>query len=392
MKWFGCGPRRKQPIELNVPREQAAPSRPEDEEEVTQALPRTRRGRRCDPKVGHLKDPWKSHAVNRLLAEFARDGDWDLVRAIVQGNHFSDINRKCSDGFTALDYSICHGRYDVVKLLVNAGADLSPTLSHVPLRHAAFTGQREMVELLLDKGAELACNGTTYTPLHFASFSGHLEVVKLLVDRGADIESKAKGSIKPLHLAAGNGNVDVVRYLLEKGVQFDSKGNSKFTALDFAAEKGQAEVVRLLLEPQGLSEMGTEARKAYLYPPIQYAAFRGHVHVVNMFLDLGLPMDGKSTRGYPILGYAAEAGQLKVVQLLLDRGADVGGAEDFVFSPLHSAAGHGHLNVVELLLDYGADIDCHKPGLSPVEFARQQGKMEVVNLLLKRGAICKGRL
>jgi ankyrin repeat protein len=47
------------------------------------------------------------------------------------------------------------------------------------------------VKRLLDGGADVNARGEDgYTPLHGATCWGHLDVVKFLVDRGADISSR----------------------------------------------------------------------------------------------------------------------------------------------------------------------------------------------------------
>jgi ankyrin repeat protein len=56
------------------------------------------------------------------------------------------------------------------------------------------------------------CDGRT--PLHFACKEGYLEVVKLLIELGADKEAKDKWNETPLHLACIEGHLDVVKLLI----------------------------------------------------------------------------------------------------------------------------------------------------------------------------------
>lgn len=53
------------------------------------------------------------------------------------------------------------------------------------------------------------------TPLHVAAEKGNLEIVKDLIDRGADIEVEAQGK-KPLYVAFENNKMEVVSYLRER--------------------------------------------------------------------------------------------------------------------------------------------------------------------------------
>lgn len=62
------------------------------------------------------------------------------------------------------------------------------------------------------------------TPLHWSAHNGHLNIVKMLVEAGADIEADEINCYggKPLHWA-GEKQAHVVEYLLEQGVNVDSK-------------------------------------------------------------------------------------------------------------------------------------------------------------------------
>lgn len=57
------------------------------------------------------------------------------------------------------------------------------------------------------------------------------------------------------------------------------------------------------------------------------------------------------------------------------------------FSPLHVAAKWGRVNLVTLLLDRGAIIDCRtRDLLTPLHCAARSGHDQVVDLLLDKGA------
>jgi ankyrin repeat protein len=73
---------------------------------------------------------------------------------------------------------------------------------------------------------------------------------------------------------------------------------------------------------------------------------------------------------------------------LLDKGAKTDETDNFGHTALFYAASNGQLEVVKLLLEKGAgaDIDGKNHNGTPLLFAAQNGDIDVVKLLLAKGA------
>ena len=114
---------------------------------------------------------------------------------------------------------------------------------------AAERGHAEMVEWLLDKGADPeAQDDGRGGALHRACQHGHTAVVSLLVDRGFDTNRRAHSGWVPLMIAALRGNVAVVEILLSrKEIQIDRQDDDGWTALWYASRYNHPEVIGLLL-------------------------------------------------------------------------------------------------------------------------------------------------
>lgn len=107
----------------------------------------------------------------------------------------------------------------------------------------AIKGTREIVQLLLDNGANIEALGNcAKTPLHLAASWGFTERVELLLQRGACTDAVDHVGYSPLMCAARFGRADVVRIFLERGARFDC--DCVFVAVRW----GRLSVLEVLLE------------------------------------------------------------------------------------------------------------------------------------------------
>jgi hypothetical protein len=95
----------------------------------------------------------------------------------------------------------------------------TPAPSADALFEAARAGDRARVAQLLDAGVDVNAKARyDVTALTFAAGRGHLDVVRLLVDRGADMTvADTFYKMRAIDLAAGDKHFDVVLFLLERG-------------------------------------------------------------------------------------------------------------------------------------------------------------------------------
>ncbi|AUX80581.1 ankyrin repeat-containing protein (plasmid) [Sinorhizobium fredii] len=82
------------------------------------------------------------------------------------------------------------------------------------LINAALADQPRIVELLIDKGADvMARNSGGFTPLHAAAYSGSLPITRLLIFRGATLDDAAnKAGATPLMVAGEENHVTLAEF------------------------------------------------------------------------------------------------------------------------------------------------------------------------------------
>ena len=140
-------------------------------------------------------------------------GDWLIympnIRYIRQV-FVSDINKL---------YEECKGKYKCHS--VNLGNRYDLTKIHnlnkyikdknKALMWAVYNGHLEVVKYLVENGANI--NGNEYSMLIETSDNGYLDIVKYLVENGANINANNN---QALRLATNRNNIDVVNYLKDK--------------------------------------------------------------------------------------------------------------------------------------------------------------------------------
>jgi hypothetical protein len=96
--------------------------------------------------------------------------------------------------------------------------DQKDPMGRTPLYIAAEKGNNVVVQLLVDKGANVNAQGGRHgNALYAASTGGHEAVVRLLVDKGADVNAQGGRHGNALYTASTGGHEAVVRLLVEKG-------------------------------------------------------------------------------------------------------------------------------------------------------------------------------
>jgi len=164
----------------------------------------------------------KQRALSSLLFYLSRDGCINPVKPLLE-KYYNDIHIDYipnDEGQTPLMVASENGYTEIVQLLLEKGADVNAETNDgkTALMYAAAKGRTEIVQLLLEKGADV--NTKIYgTPiLLWAHENGHTKIIQLLLEKGADVNAKNKYGETALMRAAKEKHIEIVQLLLENGM------------------------------------------------------------------------------------------------------------------------------------------------------------------------------
>jgi ankyrin repeat protein len=175
----------------------------------------------ADPSLASARTPegaspvlWAAYTRHSELAPVllaGRQPDFFESCALGLPAETADVNAFASDGFTGLGLACFFGHLDLVRCLLDQGANpniaSNNALRVAPLHSAIAANSPAIVELLLSRGAQPNVEEASgYTPLHNAAGPGNRQIIDLLLAAGADATRAAKDGKTPPDVARQYGH------------------------------------------------------------------------------------------------------------------------------------------------------------------------------------------
>jgi ankyrin repeat protein len=274
-----------------------------------------------------------------LLHVIVRKGLVTICQLVLCGGSNRDDGYALAGGTRRPNYHRTLSRIPILNTLQTTETDLTAKNIHeeTPLYLAAELGHRDMVQFLLDQGADVNESGGFGNALQAALAYRYEAIVQLLLDQGADTNVPGKFYSK-----------------------LSTRLYSKLLTRLYSSAPASGHLIQLLLNRGAdINAMGIHGSA------LQSVSASSHESVVQLLLNQAADANATGpgdNRGMgpdysTALQVASVNCRLAVAQLLLNHGADVNASGGFYGNALQAAVVNGHKSTVILLLDQGADIN-----------------------------------
>lgn len=303
-------------------------------------------------------------------------------------------NRRDDSGFTLLHLACMCSDGEVVKLLLDNGADSTVqsedglTIIHAAVVNISDSVIRCLLNLDFDPEVPDVYGATAF---HWATEMGTESQVSLLVAAECDVSLPGEHGLLPLHYAMSNKNLansdKILDAIIPLNFGINAEANDSSTPLHIAARYGSISHVRWLVERNAnITAIDSEGRTA-----VHCAAANNNdtaVDILELLISHGLSVLSKDDAGltplHNLLHWSRNAytPHIKSVfrvhkfraklRLLLKKKAELNAQDYCGNTVLHLACSQGSRFVVRLLLDEGADTDLRDfNGCRAIDLARR---------------------
>lgn len=338
---------------------------------------------------------------------------WTALSYAAAGNHMVVVRLLRAKGVGAgkraselLPIVAKRGYIDAAKTLIDLGAKTDPG-ERTALHEATFEGHKDMVELLISRGADV--NAGSWTPLHITGERNRMDrmdIARCLIAVGADLEA---GDWTPL-MEAAYYQKDIARLLISEGADVNAKTNDGWTVLAGAVDGDRLDIAELLLDSGAKPNVKGENKSALHlsawyqpnfiellvakgadvnvkdnngWTPLHYSGRRS----MDLLIAKGADVNARTNQGETILHLSATRGNKDKVQFVLGKGVDINAKDKLGWTALHRAIIFDHLEVAKFLVTQGADVNVKDNDSKAVlSWAQERGHKEIVEFLRKHGA------
>jgi len=288
----------------------------------------------------------------------------NILNLILDSN--CDINYVTERGFSALELASRKGLIEVVKLLIERGADINISETYPPFLGACESGNHDCVQLYIDRGVNIyQVNFNNDTALSLVSESGDDESLKFFISKCMDVNNTNILGKTPIILACSKiNNFNCVDLLIKNGADVNKIDNDGYTALLRASNYGFSEYIELLIKNGALINQTNNYGDT---PIILACSKKNNFNFINLLIKNGADVNKVNEHGDTALIKACYHNNPDYIELLISNRDLINKPNKLGDTPILIASKYGSLDCMKILLQYGANINVsNKVGENPL--------------------------
>ena len=311
----------------------------------------------------------------------------------LMNNDFEKINELKYYGMTLLYYSVIFNNIEMVKFLLDKGADLKAKNNKLKYdyeierasyytKNITFRMDEVPENKVLEEYKDYTDNHGDKSPLDLAKKNNLHDILEIFLEiEFHENINKLIDGVSPLYKAIIDNDIELVQKLLKSGADIHLKNSDDWntykewddyyehqekTPLYGAVNNNNLDILKLMSLPHSIADL------------LNYAIQEEKTEISIYLIEKSKNLNEKTP-----LKTACQSQNFKIIKSLIEHGADVNGVDEYGQTALFDAieVKKANIDIIQFLLENGADVNQEdNKGITPLSFA-QSNKKSLVKVL-----------
>ena len=311
-----------------------------------------------------------------------------IIHTLIENG--ADVNAANKENVTALMIACGNGRAGTINVFLDAGADpnITDAYGYTCLSYANYGKcRKDDLQAIIDHGVDVnATSKQNKTALMWACEKGNVHAINVMLNAGANPNTAdANGDTCLFKAISARCNKQALQALIDHGADVNVINKSGRTALMHACQKGNKDAINVLLNAGADTTISDTNDYTCLHKAVNAGCNK---QTLQALIDHGADVYAVSKVGQTALKVACKKGNVDAINVLQNAKEDPHIVDDDCHICFGVAVRGGYSKeVLQALINHGADANAiGKTNTTALMHACQQGKEDVVNILLNAGA------